>query len=256
VVVDFSGGTLLLRQADRGLGLTRQLARCVEDTRDARWVDHSVEQLLAQRLYGLALGYEDLNDHQALRRDPLLAVACEKKDPQGEDRLIPAFRGVALASAPTLNRLELSNERQGRGHKLRHDPEAVAVCVLEMGVRCLARHTREVVLDVDAMGQRVHGEQEGRFFHGYYDDYCYLPLYLFAGSVPLWAQLRTADQDAAHGVVEALEQVVKALRARLPGVRILVRALMMARAQQCLCGVATREFIEFEYATRTSWSRE
>jgi hypothetical protein len=301
VVVDFSGGTLstdggalLLRQTDRGLGLTRQLARCFVDTRDARWVDHSLEQLLAQRLYGLALGYEDLNDHQALRRDPLLAVACEKKDPQGDDRLIPAFRGVALASAPTLNRLELSNERRGRGHKLQHDPEAVAACVLEMGVRCLPKHTREVVLDVDAMGHRLHGEQEGRFFHGYYDDYCYLPLYIFAGSVPLWAQLRTADQDAAHGVVEALDQVVKALRARLPGVRILVRAdsgfcreellawcegqrevwyavglarnpvlerhleggLMMARARQCLCGVATREFIEFEYATRTSWSRE
>jgi hypothetical protein len=302
VVTDFSGGTLssdggvlLVRQVDRSLGLTRQLAQCFQDRRDARYVDHSLEQLLAQRLYGLVLGYEDLNDHDALRRDPLLAVACEKKDPSGQDRFNPAFRGVALAGAATLHRLELSNEKQTRCHKLTHDPAAIAACLLRMGVRCLPKNIREVVLDVDAMGHLLHGQQEGRHFSAYYDGYCYLPLYIFAGAVPLWAQLRTADQDGATGVVEALTQVVAEIRRRLPGVRILVRAdsdfcreellawceaqpnlyycvglarnsvlverlapaLMNARIRRCLCGApAVREFAEFLYQTQRSWSRE
>lgn len=302
VVADFSGGllssdggVLLLRQIDRGLGLTRHLARCFQDLRDSRFVDHSVEQLLAQRLYGLALGYEDLNDHNTLRLDPLLAVACDKKDPFGKDRCNPGFRGAALAGASTLNRLELSNEKNTRCHKLAHDPKAVEACLLTFGVRCLPKETTEVVLDLDAMGHRLHGEQEGRHFNGYYDDYCYLPLYIFAGSIPLWAQLRTADQDAASGTVEALTAVVAAIRKRLPGVRIIVRgdsgfcredimawcesqpqvwyclglarnsvllehlkeALFTARIRRCLCGTtAVREFIGFSYRTQKSWSRE
>jgi hypothetical protein len=302
VVADFSGGllssdggVLLLRQIDRGLGLTRHLAGCFQDRRDARFVDHSVEQLVAQRLYGLALGYEDLNDHNTLRLDPLLAVACEKADPTGQDRVKPAFRGVALAGSATLNRLELSNEKSTRCHKLAHDPAAIEACLLTFGVRCLPQETTEVVLDLDARGHRLHGEQEGRRFHGYYDDYCYLPLSIFAGTIPLWAQLRTADQDAAAGVVEALAKVIAAIRQRLPHVRIIVRgdsgfcrdelmvwceaqtevyyclglarnsvlveqladALMAARIRHCLCGApAVREFIEFPYQTRKSWSRE
>lgn len=302
VVADFSGGllssdggVLLLRQVDRALGLTRHLAQCFRDTRDARFVDHTVEQLLAQRLYGLALGYEDLNDHNTLRLDPLLAVACEKKDPTGQDRFNPAFRGVALAGSATLNRLELSNQKATRCHKLAHDPEKIEACLLTFGVRCLPRETTEVVLDLDAMGHRLHGEQEGRHFNGYYDDYCYLPLYLFAGSIPFWAQLRTADQDAAGGAVAALTKVVAAIRRRLPRVRILVRGdsgfgreeimawceaqtevyyclglaknsvllehlaptMMAARARHCLCGgSAVREFGEFTYQTQKSWSRE
>lgn len=125
VVADFSGGTLssdggalLLRQVDANLGLTRRLAQCFHDTRDQLYVDHSVEQLLAQRIYGLALGYEDLNDHQRLRLDPLLATACNKEDPLGEDRFNPAHRGIALAGMSTLNRLELSNNRNSRCHKV------------------------------------------------------------------------------------------------------------------------------------------
>ena len=142
VVADFTGGllssdggVLLLRQIDRGMGITRHLAGCFRDTRNALFVDHSVEQLLAQRLYGLALGYEDLNDHDTLRLDPLLAVACEKKDPLGQDRFNPAFRGVALASSATLNRLELSNDKKSRCHKLAHDPEGIEDCLLTSGVR-------------------------------------------------------------------------------------------------------------------------
>lgn len=301
VVADFKGGTLssdggalLLRQVDRALGLTRSLAACFQDRRDGRWVDHSVAQLLAQRIYGLALGYEDLNDHEVLRLDPLLAAACEKTDPLGEKRFLPQFRGVALASASTLNRLELSNHRRTRCHKLAHDPGQVEACLLKMAVRCLPKQAEEVVLDLDATGTLLHGEQEGRFFHGYYGDYCYLPLYVVCGNIPLWAQLRTADRDAADGALEAVQRVVAAIRARCGGVRIILRGdsgfcreelmawcegeaevyyclglapnarlleqvegvLAEARARQVLCGgVAVRQFKEFEYATLKTWSR-
>jgi hypothetical protein len=288
------GGVLLLRQVDHSLGLSRALAGCFHDTRDARYVDHSVPQLLAQRLYGLALGYEDLNDHGLLRRDPLLATACDKLDPLGRDRFNPAFRGAALAAPCTLNRLELSNNKATRCHKLAHDSAAVEHCLLTMGVRCLPRHAREVVLDLDAMGHLLHGAQEGRHFSGYYDGYCYLPLYVFCGDVPLWAQLRTADQDGAAGTVPALEKIVAAIRKRSPRARILVRgdsgfcreeimawcegqrevyyclglaknavllerlgtALLAARARRCLTGApSTRVFTEFEYQTQKTWSR-
>jgi hypothetical protein len=153
VVADFSGGTLssdggvlLLWQVDQGLGVSRSLAGCFHDLRDRHWVDHQVEQLLAQRIYGLALGYEDINDHGSLRLDPLLAVACEKRDPLGQDRVLPELRGVALAAPSTLNRLELSNNKNRRCHKLSHDPEKIEACLLEMAVRSLPKHAREVVL--------------------------------------------------------------------------------------------------------------
>jgi len=300
VVADFSGGTLssdggvlLLRQVDQQLGLSRALAGCFHDQRDPHFVDHSLPQLLAQRLYGLALGYEDLNDHNELRRDPLLATACEKKDPWGQDRFNPAHRGIALAGASTLNRLELSNNQATRGHKLPHDPAQIEACLLELAVRCLPKHAREIVLDLDAMGHLLHGGQEGRHFSAYYDDYCYLPLYILVGDLPLWAQLRTSDQDGAAGVVGALEKIVAAIRKRCRRARIIVRgdggfcrdeimlwcegqgvfyclglskncvllerlgpALADARARRCLCGAATvRVFAEFEYQTGKTWSR-
>lgn len=301
VVADFSGGTLssdggvlLLRQVDAGLGLTRKLAQCFRDARQQIYVDHSVEQLLAQRLYGLALGYEDLNDHQQLRLDPLLAAACDKVDPLGEDRFNPAHRGVALAGASTLNRLELSNNQSTRAHKLAHDPVQIQACLLQMGVRCLPKAAQEIVVDLDAMGHRLHGQQEGRHYRAYYDQYCYLPLYAFVGNYPLWAQLRSGDKDGADGVVAALAEIVPAIRQRCPQARIVVRgdggfcreeilvwcesqrevyyclglaknsvlverlgpALAKAQARRCLCGAATaREFTQFEYQTVKSWSR-
>lgn len=301
VQADFSGGTLssdagalLLRQVDINLGLTRSLALCFDDGRNQIWVEHSRAQLLRQRIYGTALGYEDLNDHERLRLDPLLAAACEKTDPLGEERLLPQHRGIALASPSTLNRLELSNNKQTRCHKLPHDPAKIEACLLRMGVRCLPKHAREVVVDLDAMGHRLHGFQEGRHFNAYYDDYCYLPLYAFIGDFPLWAQLRTADHDAAHGVVPALEKIVAAIRKRSPKARIIVRgdsgfgreeimawcegqkevyfclgqaknsvlieklgaALAQARARRCLTGSSSvREFTEFQYRTHDSWSR-
>jgi hypothetical protein len=301
VVADFSGGTLssdggalLLRQVDASLGLTRALAQCFADRREQVFVDHSVPQLLAQRIYGLALGYEDLNDHDQLRRDPLLAAACNKRDPLGQDRFNPADRGIALAGAATLNRLELSNNQVSRCHKLPHDPQQLEATLLKMGVRCLPKHAREVVVDLDAMGHLLHGTQEGRHFSAYYGDYCYLPLYVFVGDIPLWAQLRSSAQDAATGVVAALEKIVAAIRRRCKKARILVRgdsgfareeimawceaqsevyyglglaknsvlieklgpALADARARRCLSGApSVRRFSEFAYQTGKTWSR-
>jgi hypothetical protein len=298
VVADFSGGTLstdggalLLREADHRLGMSRALAECFDDQRDARFVDHQLQQLLAQRIEGLALGYEDLNDHDQLRRDPLLAVACDKADPLGQDRLFADNRGAALAAAATLNRLELSNNKRTRCHKLPHDPQKIEACLLKLGVRCLSRHAREIVVDMDAMGHLLHGLQEGRHFSAYYGDYCYLPLYVFVGDVPLWAQLRTSNHDAAHGVVAALEKIVPAIRRRCKRARIILRgdsgfcrpellawceahgvyyclglqknsvlieklqpALADARSRRCLSGApSARVFTEFEYQTRKSW---
>ena len=301
VQADFSGGTLssdggvlLLRQADAALGLTQRLAECFADGRQQVYVDHSVQHLVTQRTYGTALGYEDVNDHDWLRRDPLLAVACDKRDPLGEDRFNPAHRGVALAGASTLNRLELSHNKSTRAHKLKHDPRKVEACLLAKGVRCLPKRAAEIVVDLDAMGHRLHGTQEGRHFSAYYDDYCYLPLYVFVGDFPLWAQLRTSDKDGADGVVAALEKIVPAIRKRCRRARIIVRgdsgfcrekimawcegqkavyyclglaknsvlverlspALVGARMRWCLCGGANvREFLEFAYQTGTSWSR-
>ncbi len=302
VVADFSGGTLssdggalLLRQVDTNLGLTMALADCFEDHRNQVFVDHSVRELLAQRIYGLALGYEDINDHERLRLDPLLAAVCEKREPLGTDRLNRADRGVALAGASTLNRLELSNNRQSRCHKLPHQPAKIEACLLKLGVRCLAKHAREVILDLDAMGHLIYGMQEGRHFNAFYGGYCYLPLYVFVGAILLWAQLRTSKTDGAAGVVSALEKIVTAIRQRCRKARIIVRGdsgfcrdqimtwceaqshvyyclglaknsvlidqlqptLAAARARWCLNGGApARAFCELEYATRTgTWSR-
>ena len=300
VVADFSGGTLssdggvlFLRQVDLSLGLTRRLADCFGDQRNQIFVEHAVPELLAQRIYTEALGYEDLNDHQQLRRDPLLATACGKQDPLGKERIF--HPGPALAAPSTLNRLELSNNKNTRCHKLPHDPKRIEALLVEMGARCLPKHALEIVIDLDAMGHRLHGLQEGRHFNAYYDAYVYLPLYLFVGNIPLWAQLRTSDHGAAHGVVPALVQIVAALRRRCKKARIIIRgdsgfcvdeimawcenqpeiyyclglaknsvllervqrAMMDARARHCLSGAArTRVFTEFEYqTTRQSWSR-
>ena len=302
VVADFSagilssdGGVMLLRQIDRGLGLVRRLSQCFVDERKQQWVDHSLEHLLSQRLYALALGYEDLNDHAQLRRDPLLAAACEKLDPTGKDRKMPQFQDAALAGPSTLNRLELSNNKDTRCHKIEHVPAKIEACLLEMSVRCLPKHTEELVLDLDAMGTLVNGGQEGRFFNSYYDGYCYLPLYVMCGNLPLWAQLQTADHDAADGALPAMQKIVAAVRQRFPKARIIIRGdsgfaredlmawceaqwkvyyclglaqnsrlletisetMAQAQARHVLCGgVATRVFSEFRYQTLKSWTCE
>lgn len=302
VEADFSGGylsndggVLLLRQLNHGLGLTRRLAQAFMDRRDPRYCDHALEELLDQRIYGLALGYEDLNDHDTLRHDPLLAVAVNKREPLGEDRLHAHPPGVALAGSATLNRLELGHQKPDRTHKIQYDPGQIEACLLELGVRCLPKHAVEVVIDLDGMGHLVHGLQEGRHFNAYYDGYCYLPLYAFVGRVPLLARLRPGDVDAAEGVVEVLAKLVRAIRKRCKRTRIIVRgdsafareeimvwcerqhpvvyyclglgpnarlvemiqgALAAARARRCLTGAdSAREFQELTYQTRRTWSR-
>ena len=225
--ISSDGGALLLRQVNLGLGVTRKVAGCFRDGRDARYVEHGLEELVAQRILGLALGYEDLNDHLTLRRDPLLAVACGQKDVTGERRAGDQ-KGAALAGAATLNRLEHGDEQAGevaaRYRRIEPVPEKIAAVVLELGARCLPREAEVLVLDFDATDDPLHGQQEGRFFHGYYGDYCYLPLFCFCGDVCLWAQLRTSDRDASDGTVEALEKIVPLLRARAPQARLVVRA--------------------------------
>lgn len=287
------GGLLLLRQLDLRLGLSRSLAQCFHDARHPFFVDHSLEQLLAQRLHGLALGYEDLNDHDTLRLDPLLAVAAGKRDPLGKDRLHD--RTCALAAPSTLNRLELSNNRSSRYHKLSHDPRKIEQLLLKLSVRALPKNAQELVLDLDAMGHLLHGLQEGRHFNAYYDGYCYEPLYVVCGTLPLWTQLRAGGSDARHDVVAALQQIIPLVRQRCRRARILIRAdsgfcreelmafcegqrgvyfvlglgknsvlvervqrgLFWAAAQRCLTGEASsRHFSEFSYEpVRGSWSR-
>ncbi|MGA0854623.1 MAG: IS1380 family transposase [Luteolibacter sp.] len=301
IVADFSGGSLssdggllLLRQVDSGLGVSRLVSRCFTDARDPDLIEHSVDELVRQRLFALALGYEDLNDHADLRRDPLLAVAVGKEDVLGAERRCAKDAGFACASPATLNRLELGSNFSDRYRKVHADPQAMEDAILELGVRCLPSDSEVLILDFDATDDPLHGQQEGRFFHGYYGNYCYLPLYCFCGSVLLWAQLRMSDKDASAGTVEALKKIVAAIRRRLPHVKIVVRGdsgfareeimawcegqedvfylLGMARnarlerlagpstlkaaAAFCLTGVASRSYMETPYRTCTSWSRE
>src|ERR1700736_2943623 len=299
VIADFSagylssdGGMLLLRQIDEGLGISRSLARCFYDARNPLFIEHSVRELVAQRLLGMAAGYEDLNDHNLLRLDPLFAVAVGKEDPLGSGRA-PQDQGKALASASTLNRLELGNNKKTRCHKISAHHEAIEDTLLQKGVSCLPKHSKEVVIDLDASDDPLHGQQEGGFFHGYYGCYCYLPLFAFVRSVPLWAELRTSDGDAARGAVEALQKIVPVIRKRCPQAQIIVRAdsgfcreeimawceaqqpkvyyclglarnsrlrelleVKFARARESaiLCGGVARGFTEFQYQTLKSWT--
>ena len=298
--MDFSGGHLssdggavLLRQLDQSVGLSRALAGCFADDRDARFVEHEVHELVAQRLNALALGYEDLNDHADLRRDPLLALAAGKLDPLARERRADQ-QGRALAAPATLQRMETAVDHAGsRYHKLAAQPARMRELLLRQGVRTLAKDTRVAIVDFDATDARLHGAQAGRFFHGYYGDYCYLPLLAYIDGVPVWAELRTADGDAARGTVEALAQIVAEIRRRCPHARIILRgdggfcreelmawceahgvfyvlglarndrllallgpALARARERACLCGGRTREFADLRYRTLDSWSAE
>jgi len=233
VVVDFGGGHLssdggavLVRGVDLKLGVIGRLARCFADYRFQPLVEHSVEELLRQRIGALALGYEDLNDHDRLRLDPLAALMAGKEDVLGKDRLCEQDKGKALAGHSTLNRLELGAlGGDGRYKKILAKAGEIEALLIEEGVKAIPRRSREIVLDFDATDDPLHGAQEGAFFHGYYRSYCYLPLYCFCGNVPLWAQLRDAKRDASSGTVEALEKIVAGIRRRFGHkVRIIVRA--------------------------------
>jgi hypothetical protein len=298
VVASFDGGTLssdggvlLLAEVDRRLGLLEQFAACFKDHRNPDLVEHSVEELVRQRVFGLALGYEDLNDHDELRTDPLLASVVGKADPTGSDRRQEQDRGKPLAGKSTLNRLEWGTVKQDRYRKISLDTKAVDSFFVDVFLAAHQKAPAEIVLDLDATDDPLHGDQEGRFFHGYYGGYCYLPLYIFCGSHLLCARLREANVDASCGAVTELERIVAQLRQRWPEVRIIVRGdsgfareelmswceshsvdfvlglarnarlqralggeLAQARAQFEESGKSARVFKDFVYRTKKSWS--
>ena len=232
VIAKFDGGNitsdagvLLLREVEKRTGLIAGLAQCFSDYRDARWVEHTVEELLGQRLFGMCLGYEDLNDHDQLRTDPMLAVAVNKADPLGMNRLHEQDRGKALAGKSTLNRLELGKPGEIDKYKkiLMHESQIDAWMVRAF-IDAHDAAPAEIVLDLDATDDLIHGNQEGRFFHGYYGNYCYLPLYIFSGEHLLCARLRRSNIDAAEGAVEELTRIVGQIHQAWPEVKIIIRA--------------------------------
>ena len=293
--ISSDGGGLLLREADLRVGLTARLSSCFADYRNALSVEHSVQVLLAQRIYGVALGYEDLNDHDVLRSDSVLALLVGKVDLTGARRVRERDRGNPLASASTLNRLELSDPQEAahsRYKRIAGKPEALDELLVELFVESYAKAPREIWLDLDATDDPLHGCQEGRFFHGYYGCYCYWPLYIFCGEHLLCARLRTSNQDGAVGSVEELSRIIEQLRRHWPKTRINIRgdsgfcrewlmgwcedndigyllglarntrlsralgeAMQEARVAHKRTGKAARRFRDFQYRTRKSWSR-
>jgi hypothetical protein len=225
--ISSDGGALLLCETDRKLSLLDRFAECFDDHRSPEWVEHSVEDLLRQRVFALALGYEDLNDHDDLRRDALLATCVGKSDPTGESRSRERDRGSALAGKSTLNRLEwglAESAAKDRYRRVAVDTEAVDRFFVDVFLDSYDDAPEEIILDFDATDDPLHGHQEGRFFHGFYDHYCYLPLYVFCGKHLLSARLRRSNIDASEGTVEELSRIVNQIRERWPDVSIVLRA--------------------------------
>jgi Transposase DDE domain group 1 len=224
VVAGFDGGAissdagaLLLGAADHAVKLTERFAACFHDERRAHLIEHRVVTLVGQRVFGIALGYEDLNDHDELRHDPVMAVLAGKLAARRADC-------APLAGKSTLNRLELSRLEPSRYHKISHNPVAIKRLLVELFLEAHKRAPSEIILDLDATDDPVHGTQEGRFFHGYYDCYCYLPLYIFCGRHLLAARLRPANAGAAAGALAEVARIVRHIRERWPRTRIVVRA--------------------------------
>ena len=224
VVAAFDGGNitsdaggLLLGATDRAIRLVDRFAACFQDSRCQDLIEHEVATLVGQRIFGIALGYEDLNDHDQLRHDPIMAVLAGKLEARRQDC-------APVAGKSTLNRLERSVPLPSRYHKISHDPEGIRRLFVELFLEAHPRPPRQIILDLDATDDPLHGHQEGRFFHGYYDCYCYLPLYVFCGRHLLAAKLRRSNIDGAAGSVEELERIISQIRTRWPKVRILLRA--------------------------------
>ena len=224
--ISSDAGGVLLREVDKRTGVLRRLAGCFLDYRDEERIEHSVESLIRQRVYGIALGYEDLNDHDRLRHDVVMGLLSEKPDPSGRDRAREKDQGKAIAGKSTLNRLELTPEdanAKSRYKKIVADGGAIDELMVAVFIESYDSAPSEVVLDVDATDDPLHGNQEGKYFHGYYSQYCYLPLYIFSGEHLLCARLRPANEDPASGVLQELERIVKKLKSVWPEVRIIVR---------------------------------
>jgi len=288
-------GALLLREVELRTGIVKQFAACFKDYRDPELIEHTLETLIAQRVHGLALGYEDLNDHDQLRADPLLALVVNHPDPLGARRRNERDRGKALAGKSTLNRLELTPataDASSRYKKIVYDRTAVEALFVELFLQAHATPPSEIILDLDATDDPVHGNQQGRFFHGYYREYCYLPLYMFCGEHLLCARLRPANIDGAAGALKIVRRIVERIRAQWPTTRIILRGdsgfcrehltayceehglyyvfglarnsrleaelaaeMAQAEAQYKATHQAARVFKDFVYQTRDSWSR-
>jgi len=292
VVAGFDGGRmtsdaggLLLAATDRSIRLVERFAACFDDRRRPELIEHRVATLIGQRVFGLALGYEDLNDHDHLRHDPVMAVLAGKLEGRRQ-------ACAAVAGKSTLNRLELSRGEPSRYHRISHDPAAIEALLVDLFLDAHCAAPEEIVLDLDATDDPLHGHQEGRFFHGYYDGYCYLPLYVFCGRHLIAAKLRRADIDASAGAVEEMARIVGRIRGRWPETRIVLRAdsgfareglmawceanavdfvfglarnnrlaeqiadeLAEAAAESRLTGKPARRFKDFPWSTLDSWSR-
>lgn len=294
--VSSDGGGLLLREVDRRLCLTERLAECFVDHRNPGLIEHSVSELLAQRIYGLALGYEDLNDHELLSRDPLLATLVGKVDVDGRNRIHHAAANQPLASPSTLGRLERTKKtanEKSRYEKIVCDFDAIGRLFIEFFIESFDAPPDTVVVDLDPSDIPLHGNQEQHYYHGYYRHHCYLPLYAYCGAHPLAVVLQPSSQDGAKGARTFLGRLVKQLRAAWPKVRIILRGdsgfcrdwlmswcerkrvdyvigvarnkrleaaisqqMEKARREHLQTGKAARRFRSFRYRTRTSWSRK
>jgi hypothetical protein len=210
--ISSDGGALLLREVDHRLNLLARLAECFLDGRNQKLVDHPVREMVGQRVYGLALGYEDLNDHEQLRTDPLFGVLAGRSEPD-----------QPVAGKSTLNRMELGTGITGRYKKITYWKDAIDELMVQMFIESYSGAPAEIVLDVDTTDLPLHGKQEGRFFHGYYDEYCYLPLYVFCGEHVLCARLREANHDAAFGCLAEIRRIVAQIRTAWPEVKIVLR---------------------------------
>ena len=210
--ISSDGGAFLLRETDKRLNLLPRLATCFLDGRNQNLVEHTIQEMLSQRIYGLALGYEDINDHEQLRKDPVFGILA------GRDEL-----DDPLAGKSTLNRMELGTGINGRYKKITYWKEAVDELLVNVFVEAHPSAPAEIVLDVDTTDLPLHGKQEGRFFHGYYDNYCYLPLYIFCGEHVLCARLREASHDAAFGCLQEIRRMVAQIRKTWPEVKIVLR---------------------------------
>jgi hypothetical protein len=292
VVAAFDGGAitsdagaLLLGETDRAIGLTGRFAACFTDARAPELIEHAVDTMVLQRVAGIALGYEDLNDHDELRHDPVLAVLAGKLSAKRSDC-------APLAGKSTLNRLELSRPTATRYHKVSHDPAAIERLFVDVFLQAHRRPPEQIILDLDATDDPLHGHQEGRFFHGYYDCYCYLPLYIFCGRHLLAARLRRSNIDGAAGAIDEVARIVAQIRQRWPRTRILLRGdsgfarealmawceanridflfglarnerleaaikdeMMLAALDSLRTGRAARRFKDFMWSTLDSWSR-
>jgi Transposase DDE domain group 1 len=283
--VTSDAGALLLGAADRAIGLVARFAACFADGRAQAQVEHSIAARVAQRVFGIALGYEDLVDHDQLRYDPVLATLAGKLEAKRQNC-------ARLAGKSTLNRLEHAPAGPSRYHKIGHDPVAIEGLFVDLFLEAHKAPPRRIVLDLDATDDPLHGHQEGRFFHGYYDCYCYLPLYVFCGRHLLAAKLRRSNIDASAGAKDEVARLAAQIRARWPRVEILLRAdsgfareeimawceahgvdyvfglarnerlvgaiaddLAVAAAESLASGTPTRRFADFPWRTLDSWSR-